>query len=303
MRRGGELGGEVGRRQPAEHHDVADAGHVRHPPVRPGRVSGDLDGPRQVAGDRRERRQVLRPVPHPPRRHHDVAPRTRRRGRREVIRVRGIGDHRRPVGPAARLPPAAVLPPQVGQHRRRRRDDRRRGVQPVPHRVAVAVERRRRVGALDGAEPAPHVGVGDDDGRGVPRQRRVGVAVEVDDVGPVLALERQEPVARRRDVGPRVVLPLQPVRRLDERDVRPPRRPRPLVARRRRARRRQHDLDAVRGEGVGEREGVGPDAADAVRGLQELHRGATGGQNVPNPWHPDRCPSHIRTVRTRSAPS
>src|SRR5918996_1701715 len=69
--------------------------------------------------------------------------------------------------------------------------------------------------------PPPHTGGRDDEDRPPPGERRVTVAIEVNDVRSKRALQREEPLARSSDVLPRIIHPLQPAGALEHRDAAP----------------------------------------------------------------------------------
>jgi hypothetical protein len=137
--------------------------------------------------------------------------------------------------------------------------------------LAVAVPAARCLGAVDGAPPGEDAGVGDDEFRGAEADGAVRVGAEVDEVGALLLLERQQPAAGGGDVLPGILHPLQPVAAL----VHPPGQQPALLAPQPRPHRRHHHLVPLRLQRRRQLGRVGEDAADRVGADQDLHRPAS----------------------------
>ncbi len=160
------------------------------------------------------------------------------------------------------------MPVEFLHHRARRRYDEVGGRQTAGDSGPVGVPVLRRHLPLNGVPPGKHARMTDNQMRLPPRQRPVGVAVQVDQVRVQIVFERKKPIAGTLDVVPRILHPLELETAFKNLNVGKAVNLPPLGGRDRSAHGCQRDLDAVRSQTSNQIETIRPNSADRIGGHQ-----------------------------------
>jgi hypothetical protein len=228
---------------------------------------GQVQGPVELPGSRTGYPEILRFVPEPAcGKYERLLCRCLTRGCSDAVVDHGAGRRE------------AVVALYRGEHRPGRSYDNAGPVEPLldPHTVFAPL--LRRILAMNGMPPGEYTRVGNDDRRGVPVERAMTVAVEVDQIGPELFFELQQPLAGAIDIVPRVVHPFERVIALDDLDVGEGGNLPPLSSGEALAHRDDHELVTARGECSCQLHRIGPDSADGVGGHQNS---SDSGSSIP----------------------